>query len=152
PRENPSLFRYEELEDAKLHSGQLHLLSSGTYLVPLKVYAQQAAYLYLLCLVPLGAASSQDRFDARHELLGRKGLGDIVVGAYLESEHPIHLIGPGGDHDHRYGREALLLPQGLTDLYAVSVRQHQVEENEVRYIFTQEMIEGVKAGKEAHLH
>ena len=55
----------------------------------------------LLGLGQRGAA--QHRLDAAAELAHRERLGDVVVGAELEAEHLVDLLGLGGEHDDRHG-------------------------------------------------
>ena len=45
-----------------------------------------------------GAGPAQDGPDPGHELAGREGLGDVVVGAELEPEDPVDLVVAGGEH------------------------------------------------------
>ena len=43
----------------------------------------------------------QQGADARRQLLGLERLGDVVVGARLETGDHVVGVGPGGDHDDR---------------------------------------------------
>ena len=58
-----------------------------------------------------------------------EGLDDVVVGADLETNHPIDLLALGGHHDDRYCRAAAQL---ATEGEPVHVRQAEVEEDEIR--------------------
>src|SRR5918911_507647 len=55
-------------------------------------------------------------------------LRDVVVGPRLEAADLVNLLAAGGEHDHRYVRDA---PDSLEDLEAVHARHRDVEENHV---------------------
>ena len=74
------------------------------------------------------AGPAQHRPDPGRQLGRAEGLGDVVVGTQLEPEHPVHLLAARGQHDHRRPRG---LPDPAEDVASVSVREHDVEENEV---------------------
>ena len=61
----------------------------------------------------------QHRADARHELPGAERLGDVVVGAELEPDERVRLVGAGGEHDDRHGR---LAPDGPRHVEPVELR------------------------------
>ena len=65
------------------------------------------------------------------DLVGGVGLGDVVVGPDAEALEPVLGGDAGGDHDD--GDQAGRLPylEGLADLVAVDVGEHQVEEDDV---------------------
>ena len=66
--------------------------------------------------------------DAGEELAEAVRLDHVVVGAELETHHPIDLLAAGGDDDDRHARA---LAQPPADLEAVDVRQAEVEQDEV---------------------
>ena len=69
------------------------------------------------------AASSQNRLYPRHERLGRKGLGDVLVNPNIKSLQLILLIGLGRQDDDRHlGR----LPDLSGHIKAAELRQHDV--------------------------
>ena len=68
-------------------------------------------------------------------------LGDVVVGADLEAEHLVELVGLGGEHDDRHDA---LRADAAADLHAVDVRQHDVEDDEVE-VLAREGLEGLVA-------
>ncbi|CAO0825275.1 hypothetical protein SMICM17S_12079 [Streptomyces microflavus] len=68
-----------------------------------------------------------DRVDTGEQLTGVVGLGDVVVGAEVESVDARADVGTGGDHDHR-GRGALA--DLAADLVAVLVGQAEVEQDD----------------------
>jgi hypothetical protein len=82
-----------------------------------------------LGLGPFGAPQQGSR--ARDELVGAEGLGDVVVGAELEPDDAVALLGLGRDHDDGDGRRARLGAQRAADLEARHARQHQVQDREI---------------------
>jgi hypothetical protein len=75
------------------------------------------------------AVAAQHRIDPGDHLARAEWLAHIVVGADLQAEQAVHLVGARGDHDHRHVAEAAQL---AADLHAVAVRQHQVQQHQVR--------------------
>ncbi len=70
-----------------------------------------------------------DRLDPRDELARRERLGHVVVGADLQPDDAVDLIGPRGQHQDR--QLAPLAPQRAHDLEAVDHRQAEVEDQQV---------------------
>ena len=62
-------------------------------------------------------------------------LGHVVIGAHLQAAHLVHLAGAGRQHDDRRVGEA---PDLLTELEAVGVGKHDVEQDEVRLLVLDE--------------
>jgi hypothetical protein len=80
-------------------------------------------------LVGLGhPGAPQRRLHARAELAHRERLGDVVVGAELEPEDLVDLLGLGREHDDRDRRAG---PQAAAHLEAVHPGHHHVEHDEV---------------------
>ncbi len=73
-------------------------------------------------------AAAQHRPDAGHQLAVAERLGDVVVGAELQTDDLVDLGVPGGDHDDRHGAA---LAQATADLGAGQAGHHQVEQDDV---------------------
>ena len=84
--------------------------------------------LLLALLRPRHPGAPQRRLHARAELAHRERLGDVVVGAQLEPEDLVDLLGLGGEHDDR-DRGAGAQP--AAHLEAVHLGQHHVQHDEV---------------------
>ena len=70
----------------------------------------------------------QVRADAGEQLAEPERLGEVVVGAGLQADHDVHLVGARGQHDqHHAGGGA----QPPADLHAVQVGQAEVEQGHV---------------------
>ena len=72
----------------------------------------------------------EERLDPCHQLGGREGLPDVVVRAKLQAEDEIVFAAASGQHQHRQpGRH---LAQRAAHVVAIALRQHHVEQHEVR--------------------
>ena len=77
----------------------------------------------------LGGAAAQQRPHPGEQFGEPERLGDVVVGAGVEADHGVHLVGAGGQHQHR---EAVALgAQPSAHLQAVHPGQSQVEHQQV---------------------
>src|SRR5881227_40706 len=77
-------------------------------------------------------APPQDRAYAEDQLAHAERLGDEIVGAELEADHPIDLFAAAGDHDDRDvpgPRRALEL---AADLGSGDAGEHQIEQDQIR--------------------
>ncbi len=92
----------------------------------------QALDLDDVSAAPAGADAAQHRLDAREQLARRKRLGDVVVGAALETAHFVLLLGARGQHDDRDLLGVLGALQGAGELQAAHVRQHPIDQHQVR--------------------
>ena len=73
-------------------------------------------------------AAAQDRANARLQLARVEGLGEIVVGADLESDDAVRVLAARGQHQDRRLRAGA---DRATDLEAVDIGQHHVENDGV---------------------
>src|SRR5205807_8347636 len=62
---------------------------------------------------------------------GRERLGEIVVGAQLEADDAIDLVGLGGEHDDRKRRGGRIGAYPPAHLETVDAGQHQVEHDQI---------------------
>ena len=71
--------------------------------------------------------------DPSQKFPNRERLGQIVVGARLESRHLVVLGSAGGQHQdvQRRPRPA----ESATDLDSVEIRQHEIEQDEIKCLF-----------------
>jgi hypothetical protein len=76
----------------------------------------------------VGPGAAQHRPYPGHQLARAGRLGEVVVGPYPEPDEFVHLIGPGGEHDHVTVGESTQLPAHLD---AVEAGQAQVEHHHV---------------------
>ena len=80
----------------------------------------------------VGRPAPQKRIHARQQFSRPEGLNNVVVGTQVQAEHDILFLTLGGEHEHRHGHA--LLSQAATDLVAVHLRQHDVEQNQIRVL------------------
>jgi hypothetical protein len=68
---------------------------------------------------------------------GEKGFCDVVVGSELEPDDPVGLLRARGQHDHGKLRARADPP---AELEAVQAREHQVEHDETRLVFAEQLL------------
>ena len=93
-----------------------------------------------------GSAASQHGPDARDQLAAAERLGQVIVGAHLQSDHPVHLVALGGEHDDR---DVRLGAQAPAQRQAVLAGQHQVEQDEVDPAVGQDLAHGTPVSRGA---
>ena len=74
------------------------------------------------------AAAKHGRHPGK-QLAQRKGLGDVVVGAQLQPDHLVDLTFLCRQHDDR---DIALLAEDATNLEAVQLGEHEVQQDQVR--------------------
>jgi hypothetical protein len=77
-----------------------------------------------------GAGAAQDGADPGCHLVEPERLGEVVVAARGERLHQILARVPGGEEDHGVGKTVRAQPPHHLD--AVSVRQHDVQQDQLR--------------------
>ncbi|MNF66341.1 hypothetical protein D3C84_481310 [compost metagenome] len=100
-------------------------------------------------LAETGAA--QQGLDARQQLARAERLAQVVVGAQLQADHPVGLVGAGGEHDHRHRGEALVLAHPAAQAETVLVGQHHIENHQVRRLRGHGRAEPRAVADRAHL-
>ena len=78
--------------------------------------------------MPAALGAAEHRLDAGHQLAGVEGLGHIVIGAQLQADDLVHVVGAGGEDDDG---DVARLAQLAADLEAVHLRHHDVEDDQV---------------------
>ena len=77
----------------------------------------------------------QHRPHPRHQLAGAERLGDVVVGADLQSAHAVRLLAARRQHDDRLAARGGLAPDLPAHFEPGDERQHPVEDDQVRLAF-----------------
>ena len=72
--------------------------------------------------------AAQDGAHAGHQLARVEGLGQVIVGAQFQADDAVHVVGAGGQHEHRH---VALLAQPAQDFEAVQPGQHDVQDYQV---------------------
>ena len=78
--------------------------------------------------ISFGFGASEDRVDARRKLTRVERLGEVVVGAELESDNAVDILATGRQHQHW---NPALGAKSLQNLEAVQAGQHDIENNKV---------------------
>ncbi len=85
--------------------------------------------------VATGSGAAQDSPDSSDQLARREGLGDVVVGTELETQHTVDLVVACAEHEDRHGWSAVPAgaDQAAADVEAVELaRQADVEHHDDR--------------------
>ena len=78
---------------------------------------------------PRTGPAPHHRTNARRELRETEGLRQVVVGARVETPHPI--LGGLASREHEHRSPALRFPEAMTHLEPVHTRQHDVQHDRV---------------------
>jgi hypothetical protein len=97
---------------------------------------------------PFRPTASEQRVHAGHQFNHRERLDDVVIRSDCETAHPLRFFAPRGDNDDRQCPGRLARPQAPANLDARNARQHPVENEEVRRIFSQAQL-GLLAARDA---
>ena len=80
--------------------------------------------------------AAQHGLDPGYQLLGVEGLDHVVIGAQLQSQDLIKNFALGGKHDDRHLGGG---PQLTAHLVAVDARKHQIQQDQVRLKFREDL-------------
>ena len=105
-REHAFWMRHEEMQQAEFRGADLQRLAVAGQAVCDRVQLQAAHVDDVVGELGRAAAA---RPDAGHQLLGREGLGDVVVGAGFQAVDLVLLGALGGEHDDRNGAGAFVV-------------------------------------------
>src|ERR1035438_2005754 len=131
PRQRPARALHEELQQSELLGSQLDLAPLLEQLVGRQIEAEFAE-LIAGCFRPL---APQKGFHPGEQLPDAEGLGDVIVRAQFQAADNVILLPLGGEHDD--GHVQLAGPGSPADLIAIDLRQHQVQQQQVRRFLQQ---------------
>lgn len=77
---------------------------------------------------------SKEGLDAGNQGLGAKWFGDVVVGSQFQTDDGVRFLGLSGQHDDGEHRGCRSRSKAFADLEAVDLRQHQVEDDQIRLL------------------
>ena len=126
-----TLSAHERSQEVELQNGEPDLLIVHPYPV-LRHVNSHSTETDLIALTDGGAGSFEQRLHAKHELSHAERLGDVVVSAHFESGDTIRFLAPGGQHEDWNRPCSLLRPALTTDIHTGDVRQHEIEEDQIR--------------------
>ena len=87
--------------------------------------------------------------DARHQLAWIEWLRQVVVRAHFEADDAVHFLALGGQHDDRHALAGAAQPPAHGE--PVLAREHQVEDDQVRRIALQPLVELARVGERPHV-
>ncbi|MNJ42522.1 hypothetical protein D3C77_374930 [compost metagenome] len=94
---------------------------------------------------------AQQGLDARQQLARAEGFAQVVIGAQLQANHPVGLIGAGGQHDDRHLCQTPMLAHPATEAEAVFIGQHDVEDHQVPLAALQGLAKAAPVGRGSDL-
>src|SRR5206468_6860673 len=77
---------------------------------------------------------AQKRANTRYHLTRAERLRDVIIGADLQSYHPIRLFVASRQNEHGRTRKSVDTAQLTADLQAIESGKHQVQDDQVRGI------------------
>ncbi len=117
---------HQRHQDVELDARQLHV-AAGLRDAPRGHVDGEAGHGDLL-IDRVRPRAAQHGPQARQQLPGAEGLGEVVVGAQLEAHHPVGLVAAGRQHDDRHrGARA----DAAAHLQAVEAGHHHVQQHRV---------------------
>ncbi|MDT4841042.1 hypothetical protein FQZ97_748830 [compost metagenome] len=93
-------------------------------------------------------ATPQQRTDARQQHARAHRFAHVVIGAQLQAQHLVHVVGARGEHQDR---PLVLAAQLAADGQAVLAGQHQVEHHQVRALLEDARHRLAAIGLDGHL-
>ncbi len=122
----------KQLEQGEVGTGENHLLAVAVEQAVadhVQTPGVEADHLGLALLTE--ADPAQQGLDPGLQLAGAEGLADVVIGAQLQADDPVGLVGAGGEHDDRHLGQARVFAHPAAEAEAVLVGQHHVEDRQV---------------------
>mmetsp|Transcript_53282 Transcript_53282/g.124970 ORF Transcript_53282/g.124970 Transcript_53282/m.124970 type:complete len:398 (-) Transcript_53282:451-1644(-) len=120
---------HQEMQQTELGGTQLHL--DAVAADPTRARIQQQGADLDRAVQRLGRLAAQHSANAGEQLIGREGLGDVVVGTRIQTGDLVAFLGTGREHDDgqllRPDRAAPLAREG----HAALAWQHPVEHDEI---------------------
>ena len=72
-------------------------------------------------------------------------LGDVVIAADFEPEHPVDLLGASRQEEDRSVGSGRVRAQAATEFETVAVRQHHVEDDQVRTVILNQLVDSIES-------
>src|SRR3712207_222836 len=130
-REHPAGARGEGHEELELGVGQVDLLAAHGDPAAGEVDPQAVVVELVGALARRDRRPAHDRPYARYQFSYGERLGDVVVGPELKPHYPVYLVVFRSEHDDAH---VALRPDPPTDLSAVQLGEHDVQDDEVRLV------------------
>src|SRR5215467_14010677 len=122
------------LQEAEFLGGEWDIFALNRHFVSGQVHCQFPVLINCLALLPTPVQSSEKGLDACHKGFRAERLGDIVIGTQFESDDLVGFLCLGREHDDREHGGFRSCPETFADFQTVDLRQHEIENNEVRLV------------------
>ena len=126
---DPLRVGHEELQHAVLRGPERNGLFTHQH--PMARLVEREAFELDAFVPVVGRRAAQYRIDARDQLAGREGLGDVVVRTAFEARHLVTLFRSCGEHDDGQLAGFPVSLERAGELEAAHVGQHPVDEHEI---------------------
>src|SRR5215210_2922534 len=131
PREHPPRVGGERYQELELRVCQVYVLAAHSHPAAGQVDLQAIVAELVLALPGGHRSPAHDRAHPGHELPDCERLGDVIVGPELQAHDPVDLVVLRREHNDR---DVALRPDPATHLRAVYLRQHDVQDEQVRLV------------------
>src|SRR5204863_1312201 len=122
----------EILQQVKLLGGKVEGFAAARYLATAQIDLDIAKGVAIL-LFGDGVGAAKYGLYPGQQFTNRKRLGDVVVRSQFEADYLVYLLSARGQHDDGNGSPLGL--ELLADIQAAHARHHDVEYDQVRFLF-----------------
>src|SRR5579872_224061 len=130
--QHPPARANEQREQLELNGRQFDGLPIAAQFAALEVHFHVAETIALGRL--FGGAAAQQGFDAGAELARAERFGNVAVGSQFQAHHLLGFLSLGGQHENWSAQT--VAPQFAANLETIFARQHDIEQDQVKYALT----------------
>ena len=122
----------EDFEDVEFERGDFDFAAVAQHLPCAGVEADAIDFEDTRFQSRLSSGTAEDGLHAGEEFVGAEGLGEIVVGAGVQTGYAVVVFSARGEHDYRNGALAADLMEGFE---AIQPGHHDVEQDKIKVAF-----------------
>jgi hypothetical protein len=144
---DPAGLARKDMQNGEFSAGELDRLSLEEHFMPPRMNGDAMDENSIGCgfsPLLLVKVPAQNCLETRNKDLGAEWLGDIIIGADLQTGNDIVLLAPGSQHYYRNLARPFIFPDGTTDLQSIFSGQHKIQDNGIN-LFPVQHIQGIRA-------